>query len=54
MNNPTYTTKNSGKQNISACGRSAQSRVKTQFQIEGGGLVQDVTKLFTTFSAFVT
>ena len=26
----------------------------TQFQIEGGGLVQGVTKLFTTFSAFIT
>ena len=26
----------------------------TQFQIEGGGLVQGVTKLITTFSAFVT
>ena len=26
----------------------------TQFQIEGGGLVQGVTNLFTTFSAFVT
>ena len=26
---------------------------KTQFQIEGGGVVQGVTKLISTFSAFV-
>ena len=28
MNNQTYITKNFVKQNISACGRSAQSRIK--------------------------
>ena len=28
--------------------------VMTQFQIEGGGVVQGVTKLISTFSAFVT
>ena len=28
--------------------------LKTQFQIEGGGVVQGVTKLISTFSTFVT
>ena len=27
---------------------------KTQFQIEGGGVVQGVSKSISTFSAFVT
>ena len=66
MNNQTYTIKNSEKQKNSACGRSAQHwtldkgfiiptfciTYMTQFQIEGGGMVQGVTKLIMTFSTF--
>ena len=34
--------------------RKRLSLVKTQFQIKGGGMVQGVTKLITTFSNFLT
>ena len=33
--------------------KSCNIEIMTQFQIEGGGLVQGVTKLIMTFSAFV-
>ena len=40
MNNQTYTTKNSVKQNISACGRSSQSRIKMIAQCKVFALYQ--------------
>ena len=41
MNNQTYTTKNFEKLNISACGRSAQSRVKIIAQCKAFALYQE-------------
>ena len=42
-------------QNVDKCWGGGSNNVgKTQIQIEGGGLVQGVTKLFTIFPAFVT
>ena len=37
-----------------AMGSATLNSHMTQFQIEGGGVVQGVTKLISTFSAFVT
>ena len=34
--------------------KTCQLAYKTQFQIEGGGVVQGVTKLLSTFSVFLT
>ena len=39
---------------LQLCSILAEKVPLTQFQIEGGGLVQDVTILITTFSALVT
>ena len=38
----------------SKCNTTVCNLCTTQFQIEGGGMVQGVTKLITTFSTFVT